>query len=45
MRLISAMQTLRYFADRKARANFQAFDKIMKPRGGRRRDAGLKHCC
>jgi hypothetical protein len=32
---VSALQTARYFADRKARADFQAFDKIMKRRGGK----------
>ena len=32
---VSALQTARYFADRKARANFKAFDKIMKRRSGR----------
>ena len=31
---VSALQTARYFADRKARADFKAFDKIMKRRGG-----------
>jgi hypothetical protein len=31
---VSALQTARYFADRKARADFQAFDKIMRRRGG-----------
>jgi hypothetical protein len=29
---VSALQTARYFADRKARADFKAFDKIMKRR-------------
>jgi hypothetical protein len=32
---VSALQTARYFADRKARADFKAFDKIMRRRGGR----------
>jgi hypothetical protein len=32
---VSALQTARYFADRKARANFAAFDKIMRRRGGK----------
>ena len=32
---VSALQTARYFADRKARADFQAFDKIMRRRGGK----------
>jgi hypothetical protein len=31
---VSALQTARFFADRKARADFKAFDKIMKRRGG-----------
>jgi len=30
---VSALQTATYFADRKARADFKAFDKIMKRRG------------
>lgn len=29
---VSALQTARYFEDRKARADFKAFDRIMKPR-------------
>jgi hypothetical protein len=32
---VSALQTARFFADRKARADFAAFDKIMRRRGGR----------
>ncbi len=32
---ISALQTARFFQDRKARADFKAFDKIMKRRGGK----------
>jgi len=32
---VSALQTARYFQDRKARANFKAFDKIIKRRGGK----------
>ena len=32
---VSALQTARYFADRKARADFNAFDKIMGRRGGK----------
>jgi hypothetical protein len=32
---VSALQTARYFADRKARADFKAFDKIMKRRSGK----------
>ncbi len=31
---VSALQTARLFADRKARADFAAFDKIMRRRGG-----------
>lgn len=31
---VSALQTARFFEDRKARADFKAFDKIMKRRGG-----------
>jgi len=31
---VSALQTARFFADRKARADFKAFDKIMRRRGG-----------
>ena len=31
---VSALQTARFFADRKARADFKAFDKIMKRRRG-----------
>jgi len=32
---VSALQTATYFSDRNARANFKAFDKIMKRRGGK----------
>ena len=32
---VSALQTAKYFADCQARADFKAFDKIMKRRGGR----------
>jgi hypothetical protein len=32
---VSALQTATYFSDRKARADFKAFDKIMKRRGGK----------
>jgi hypothetical protein len=38
--LVSALQRVRYFADRKARANFQAFDKFMNRRGGELPRAG-----
>jgi hypothetical protein len=31
---VSALQTASYFTDRRARADFNAFDKIMKRRGG-----------
>ncbi|MEK7406466.1 MAG: toxin-antitoxin system HicB family antitoxin [Acidobacteriota bacterium] len=31
---VSALETARFFADRKARADFKAFDKLMKRRGG-----------
>ncbi len=32
---VSALQTATYFADRKSRADFKAFDKVMKRRGGK----------
>lgn len=32
---VSALQTARFFTDRKARADFVAFDKIMRRRGGK----------
>jgi len=31
---VSALETAKYFADRRARADFKAFDKIMRRRGG-----------
>lgn len=31
---LSVMQTAQFFASRKARANFKAFDNLMKRRGG-----------
>jgi len=37
---VSAMQTARFFQDRKARADFKAFDRIMKRRGGKPPRAG-----
>ena len=37
---LSAMQTARFFEDRKARADYKAFDKIMKRRGGESPRAG-----
>jgi predicted DNA-binding protein len=32
---ISALETARFFADRKRRMDFKAFDRIMKRRGGK----------
>jgi hypothetical protein len=32
---VSALQTARFFADRQARADFKALDKIMKRKSGR----------
>jgi hypothetical protein len=32
---VSALRTVRHLADRKARADFQAFDKIMRRRSGK----------
>ena len=32
---ISALETARFFADRKSRAEFNAFDRTMKRRGGK----------
>ncbi len=37
---LSALQTAEFFADRKARADFKAFDKLMKRRGGKPPRAG-----
>ena len=31
---VSAFETARFFSDRKSRADFKAFDRIMKRRGG-----------
>ena len=31
---VSALQTAKYFADRQARADFKAFDKLMRRKGG-----------
>lgn len=31
---VSALQTARFFADRRARADFRAFDRILRRRGG-----------
>ena len=33
---VSALQTAHFFQDRKARADFKAFDKIMRRKGGQR---------
>ena len=32
---VSALETARFFQDRKARAEFKAFDRIMRRRGGK----------
>ena len=32
---VSALRAARFFEDRKARADFKAFDKIMRPRRGK----------
>jgi hypothetical protein len=32
---VSALETARFFQDRKNRADFKAFDRIMKRRGGK----------
>jgi hypothetical protein len=32
---VSALQTARFFQDRKARADFKAFDRIVRRRGGK----------
>jgi len=32
---VSALRTARYFDDQKARADFKAFDKIMRRRSGK----------
>ncbi len=32
---VSALRTARFFEDRRARADFKAFDRIMKRRGGK----------
>ena len=37
---ISALQTATFFQQRKARADFKAFDRIMKRRGGKPPRAG-----
>jgi hypothetical protein len=33
---VSALRTAEFFTDRRARADFAAFDKIMRRRGGRK---------
>jgi hypothetical protein len=37
---VSALETARYFVDRKARADFRAFDKIMRRKGGKAQQKG-----
>ena len=37
---VSALETARLFQERKARADFKAFDRIMKRRGGEPPRAG-----
>ena len=37
---VSALETARFFTDRKARANYRAFDKIMRRRSGKPPRAG-----
>lgn len=37
---VSALETARYFADRKARADFKAFDRILRRKGGERPRSG-----
>ena len=37
---VSALETARFFADRRQRADFKAFDKIMQRRRGERPRAG-----
>ena len=32
---VSALQTAKYFSDRQVRANFKAFEKIMRRKGGK----------
>jgi predicted DNA-binding protein len=41
---VSALETARYFTDHKARADFKAFDKIMKRRGGKPPRQGDEIC-
>jgi hypothetical protein len=37
---VSALETARFFQDRKDRADFRAFDRILKRRGGERSRPG-----
>ena len=37
---VSAMETAQFFQDRQARADFKAFDRIMKRKGGQAPRAG-----
>ena len=37
---VSALETARYFSDRQARADFDAFDKILRRKGGKPPRAG-----
>ena len=37
---VSALETARYFSDRKSRADFKAFDRILNRRGGKAPRAG-----
>jgi hypothetical protein len=37
---LSALQTAEFFTSRRARADFQAFDKLMRRRGGKKPRAG-----
>jgi hypothetical protein len=37
---VAALETARFFADRRKRADFEAFDRIMRRRGGQRPRAG-----
>ena len=39
---VSALQTAKYFADRQARADFKAFDKIMRRKGGKSPKKAMK---
>ena len=37
---VSVLKTAQYFADRRARADFKAFDRILSRRGGKRPRSG-----